>query len=73
MANPHYCSTGWSLYQKVADTFVNFETGEEYPPEKFDKEKHAVSEAKLDEHLQTCPQCSIEEARFKKKRATTAC
>jgi hypothetical protein len=46
-----------------------------YPAEMFDKEmvdeeKHAACIAKLDEHFKTCAQCSLEDARDQKKRAT---
>ena len=67
---PHYCSTGWSLYDKLAETFMNFETGEQYSAGKFAEEEHAACLARLDEHFKTCVQCSIEESRFEKKRAT---
>jgi len=51
---------------------MNFET-EEQSAEKFDqaKEKHAACIAKLDEHFKTCAQCSLEDARDGKKRATS--
>lgn len=65
---PHYCPTGWSLYQKLAETHMNFETQEYVSPEMFDKKEHDARLAKLDEHMQTCVQCSIEESRFEKKR-----
>jgi hypothetical protein len=56
---PHYCSTGWSLYHKLAETFMNFETGEQYSGEMFDHEKHTACVAKLGEHFQTCAQCYL--------------
>jgi hypothetical protein len=68
MGNPYYCSTGWQLYYELASTIMNLETGEEYSPEKFDKEKNSACQAKLDEHLRTRAQCSLEEKRFEKKR-----
>jgi len=68
MDNPHYCSTGWSLYEKLAETFVNFETQEDVLAEKFDTGEYNSRLARLDEHLHTCTRCSIEESRFEKKR-----
>jgi hypothetical protein len=60
--NPHYCSTGWGLYEKLAMMFMNIETGEEYSEEylreTFDKE-HTACITKLDEHFQTCDQCYL--------------
>lgn len=70
MDNPHYCSAGWSFYHKLADTFMNFETNEQYSPEMFDEMEYDSRYAKLREHFQTCPQCSLEEARSEKKRPT---
>jgi len=72
MDHPHYCSTGWCLYHKLAATHMNFETKEMYSPEMFDKDKHGACLAELDEHLHTCVQCSIEESRFEKKRPQAA-
>jgi hypothetical protein len=71
MDNPHYCETGWSLWHKLAETFCNLETGEDYPPEMFGEmeEKGKACDSALQEHLQACVQCSTEEYRFKKKRA----
>jgi hypothetical protein len=52
-------------------TYVNVETGEEYPLEMLGEKhkEHAVCLAALNEHVETCPQCSLEESRFEKKRA----
>jgi hypothetical protein len=72
MAEPHYCSTGWNLYQKLAENHWNFETGEDVPPELFDVKNYDDCLSKLNEHMETCPQCSLEEARFQKKRAVPA-
>jgi len=74
MANPHYCSTGWNLYERLAGIVLcrNLETGEKYPEETFDRKKCEVAGQALDEHFRTCVQCSIEESRFAKKRATPA-
>lgn len=69
MGNPQYCSTGWNLYEKLAETHFNFETGKDIPPELFDDKKYEACLAKLNEHFEACPRCSLEEARFGKKRA----
>jgi hypothetical protein len=72
---PHYCPTGWSLYHELANTYMNIETGEEYSAEILNSaemfEKHAACLDKLDEHFKACPQCSLEDARDGKKRATS--
>ncbi len=82
MGNPYYCATGWSLYGNIANMWANWdEAFPEWadggrPPETFTSEQvtaqQAVNEAykKCYEHLDACPQCSLEESRFEKKRAT---
>ena len=70
MGNPHYCSTGWGLYDNLIETFFDFEAGKDVPPELFDKNKYAACLAELNGHFETCTQCSLEESRFEKKRAT---
>lgn len=68
-----YCSTGQNLYYELAMTYMNVDTGEEYPPEMFDEKKHehAACLFKLDAHFQTCVQCSLAEYGPEKKPATS--
>jgi len=73
MSFTDYCSTGQNLYHKLAETFMNFETGEQYDtPEKLDHEKHAACIAGLDEHFKTCAQCSLADSEFDNMRARSA-
>jgi hypothetical protein len=69
LGNPHYCSTGWSLYERLAKNHFNFETRKDVPPELFDEKNYEACLVQLNEHFETCPQCSLEESRFEKKRA----
>jgi hypothetical protein len=62
--NPHYCSTGWSLYDRLAESQGwNPETKEMYPEEMFkemfDEKKYRDCIARLEEHFETCAQCSL--------------
>jgi hypothetical protein len=80
---PNYCSTGWSLYENIADMWAKWDkvfpewavVGGQ-PPETMTTEQAAAQKAvneaynKCYEHLDTCPVCSIEESRLEKKRAT---
>jgi hypothetical protein len=75
MSFTDYCSTGQSLYHKLAMTFMNVETGEEYSEEylreTFDKE-HPAAVARLEEHIKTCAQCSLSDSEFDNMRARSA-
>lgn len=73
---PNYCSTGWNLYNNIADTWTNFdkvfpEQGVQFPktmtPEQAAAQQ-AVNEAydKVYKHLDICPRCYAEECRIKK-------
>lgn len=73
---PDYCSTGWSLYNNVADMWANFDKvfpTQGFPfPETLNPEQAAaqqsVNEAydRVYEHLDTCARCYAEECRVKK-------
>jgi hypothetical protein len=67
MDNPHYCSTGWSLYHQLAEAHMNYG---KVPGEIF-KRDLAAAQSRLGEHMKACAQGSIEEFRFEKKRATS--
>jgi hypothetical protein len=72
MSFTDYCSTGQSLYHKLAMTFMNVETGEEYSEEYLREtfhKKHPACIAELDEHVQTCAQCSLADAELDNLRA----
>jgi hypothetical protein len=65
MDNPHYCSTGWSLYDELGEIHMNFDKSAV-----FDEKHYAGWLAKINEQFQTCAQCSLEDARYEKKRPT---
>ena len=67
MNNINYCSTGWNLYGELADTHLSFD--KHHSEERFEKD-FTAAKARLEKHFHTCVQCSIEESRFEKKRAT---
>jgi hypothetical protein len=74
---PNYCSTGWSLYDNIADRWANFD--KVFPkegvqsPTALTPEQTAAQQAvnaaydKCYEHLDTCPRCYAEECRIKKQ------
>jgi hypothetical protein len=79
----NYCLTGWNLYGNIADmwakwdkVFPEWAVGGR-PPETMTTEQAAAQQAvneaydRVNEHLDTCPHCSLEEARTGKKRATS--
>ena len=47
---------------------MNLETGEDVPPELFDVKKYDVCLAQLNNHIEKCPQCALEEFRFDQMR-----
>lgn len=66
---PNYCSMGWTLYNRVAEMWSNFDKVWKpgvRSPETLTAEQ-AVNEAndKVNYHLDTCPQCYAEECRIK--------
>ncbi len=63
-----YCSITQSLYEQMARCHMNLETGEDVPPEKFDVKKYDACLVQLNEHIEKCPQCALEEFRFDQMR-----
>jgi hypothetical protein len=69
MANPHYCSTGWSFKEKLDESWdkveelSNAELADS--PEMFTVEK-AIDELSgmWEEHVRLCLQCRTEESRI---------
>ena len=68
-----YCPIALGLYDKLADSFMNLETGEDWPTEMLEEKEKAGLQARHDlgEHLETCVQCSMEEFRIHKKPAAS--
>lgn len=58
MDSPDYCPTAHSLFYKLAETYMNFETKEVYSPEDIDVKENALRQATLDQHLETCVECA---------------